>query len=334
MVGTPPSGTTLTEQILAAHPLGHGCGELPDIALIANQLAAMLPADDPATVPAGLLAEAATRYLRAATRKAPPQARCLVDKAPLNFFHLGLVARLFPRARVIWCRRDPRDIAVSVYAENFALDERLATDLGDIGHYINLQTRLMRHWQAQLPLPVMELVYEELALDPEPVARRLVAFAGLEWDPSCLEFHRSERGVQTPSRWQVRQPIYTRSIGRWHRHAEALAPLLATLDADAYPGVDGPAESAQASTPSARASSASPTSQWGRAWRRALASASSWGGASAHSTISALRSRARAHSPAKASSRPRLSAARDEPSSASPVSGEASRSDSRSPYSV
>ncbi len=251
IVGMPRSGTTLTEQILAAHPLGHGCGELPDIALIANQLAAMLPADDPATVPAGLLAEAATRYLRAATRKAPPQARCLVDKAPLNFFHLGLVARLFPRARVIWCRRDPRDIAVSVYAENFALDERLATDLGDIGHYINLQTRLMRHWQAQLPLPVMELVYEELALDPEPVARRLVAFAGLEWDPSCLEFHRSERGVQTPSRWQVRQPIYTRSIGRWRRHAEALAPLLATLDADAYPGVEGPAESAQASTPSA-----------------------------------------------------------------------------------
>ena len=186
----------------------------------------------------------------AATRNAPADARCLVDKAPLNFFHLGLVARMFPRARVVWCRRDPRDIAVSVYAENFALDERLATDLGDIGHYINLQTRLMRHWQAESPLPVMELVYEELAADPEPSARRLVEFAGLDWDPGCLEFHRSERGVQTPSRWQVRQPIYTRSIGRWHSHADALAPLLATLEADTYPA-GTPADSDQASTPSA-----------------------------------------------------------------------------------
>lgn len=250
IVGMPRSGTTLTEQILAAHPYGHGCGELPDIALVARQLAEVTPADDPAAVPAEALRDAAARYLRAATRNAPAAARCLVDKAPLNFFHLGLVARLFPRARVVWCRRDPRDIAVSVYAENFALDERLATDLGDIGHYINLQTRLMRHWQAQSPLPVMELVYEELAADPEPAARRLVEFAGLDWDPGCLEFHRSGRGVQTPSRWQVRQPIYTRSIGRWRHHADALAPLLATLEADSYPAA-GPAASDQASTPSA-----------------------------------------------------------------------------------
>ncbi len=251
IVGMPRSGTTLTEQILAAHPAGHGCGELPDVALIANQLAAEVDSEDPCAVPEALLRDAAGRYLRAATRNAPAGARCLVDKAPLNFFHLGLVARLFPNARVIWCRRDPRDIAVSVYAENFAVDERLATDLGDIGHYINMQTRLMRHWQAHLPLPVLELVYEELASDPEPAARRLVDFAGLEWDPGCLEFHRSGRGVQTPSRWQVRQPIYTRSIGRWQRHGDALAPLLATLDPDSYPRAGGAADNDQPSTPSA-----------------------------------------------------------------------------------
>lgn len=251
IVGMPRSGTTLTEQILAAHPACHGCGELPDIALIARQLSEVMAVADSAGLPAEFLRDAAARYLRAATRNAPAAARLLVDKAPLNFFHLGLVARLFPQARVVWCRRDPRDVAVSMYAENFGAEERLTTDLVDIGHYINAQTTVMRHWQAQLPLPVLELVYEQVVADPEPAARRLLEFAGLDWDPRCLEFHRSERNVQTPSRWQVRQPIYTRSIGRWRHHADALAPLLAVLEPDAYPQAPGPADSDHASTPSA-----------------------------------------------------------------------------------
>ncbi|MBE2292864.1 MAG: sulfotransferase [Xanthomonadaceae bacterium] len=256
VVGMPRSGTTLTEQILAAHPAGHGCGELPDIALAARNLAtAAGPGRDwPEcidAVPDAALETAARRYLAAASRHAPAAALRLVDKAPLNFVHLGLVALLFPHARVVWCRRDPRDIAVSVYGENFALEEKLASDLGDIGHYINQQTRLMRHWQAQLPLPVLELHYEELATDPEAQARRLVEFAGLEWDPACLDFHRSDRGVQTPSRWQVKQPIYTRSIGRWRHYERHLGPLLEALDADAYPLPTGAATSDQASTPSA-----------------------------------------------------------------------------------
>ncbi|WP_052632698.1 tetratricopeptide repeat-containing sulfotransferase family protein [Pseudoxanthomonas suwonensis] len=254
IVGMPRSGTTLTEQILAAHPSGHGGGELPDIALIARRLPASAgPGQSwPDCIDAiadEALESAAERYLRAATRNAPAGALRLVDKAPLNFFHLGLIALLFPRARVVWCRRDPRDIAVSIYGENFSLEEKLATRLDDIGHYINLQTRLMRHWQAVLALPILELHYEELATRPEPQARRLIEFAGLPWDPACLEFHRSERGVQTPSRWQVKQPIYTRSIGRWRHYADHLAPLLEVLEADAYPAA-GAATSDQASTPS------------------------------------------------------------------------------------
>jgi len=261
IVGMPRSGTTLTEQILAAHPSGHGCGELPDIALIARNLRAGGAAGDAWPMSIDALADtaldgAAQRYLRAATRDAPAEALRLVDKAPLNFFHLGLIALLFPNAHVIWCRRDPRDIAVSVYGENFSLEERLATGLEDIGHYINLQARLMRHWQASLSLPILELEYEHLATSPEEQARRLIGFAGLPWDPACLDFHRSERGVQTPSRWQVKQPVYTRSIGRWRNYETALGPLLAVLETDAYPSSipqvsDGPETSDQASTPSA-----------------------------------------------------------------------------------
>ena len=250
IVGMPRSGTTLTEQILASHPRMHGCGELPDIAMLSRRLGT----DDPAALrwPAsrsllapGVLRESIDRYLAAATRHAPATAERLVDKEPLDFLNLGLVALMFPRARVIWCRRDPRDIAVSIYGENFALDEALATDLPAIGHYIVQQERLMRHWQSALPLPVMECRYEDLVADVEAQARRLVGFTGLPWDPACLDFHRSDRAVQSPSRWQVRQPVHARSVGRWRHYSGALGPLL-----DVLALADGDTTNPQASTPS------------------------------------------------------------------------------------
>lgn len=238
VVGMPRSGTTLTEQIIGAHPLAHGCGELSDMALVARHLPARhgkawqwphIPEDAP---PADLSA-ATARYLQAVGRDAPAGMRRLVDKAPMNYYQLGLVALMFPRARVVWCRRDPRDIAVSIYGENFSTSERFATRLDGIGHWIRLQEQVMRHWQAVLPLPILELQYESLVSDLEPQARRLLDFCGLDWDPACLEFHRSERGVQTPSRWQVRQPVHTRSVGRWKNYAFALEPLMAALGGSA-----------------------------------------------------------------------------------------------------
>lgn len=238
IVGMPRSGTTLTEQIIAAHPQAFGCGELPDIALITRHLLPAQPVaaqaipgwpesvlrlDQPA------LDSAISRYLQACTRHAPDTALCLVDKAPLNFLYLGLIAAMFPQARVIWCRRDPRDIAVSIYSENFSLDERLSTRLDGIGHYIRLQRQLMRHWQSVLPLPILELEYESLASAPEPQARRVIDFAGLEWNPACLDFYNHGRSTQTPSRWQVKEPVHTRSIGRWRNYTEHLTPLLTAL---------------------------------------------------------------------------------------------------------
>src|SRR3546814_6261366 len=127
-----------------------------------------------------------------------------VQTCALPIFNLGLVALLFPQARVVWCRRDPRDIAISIYSENFALNSRFATDLDAIAHSIALQTRLMRHWQSVLPLPIHELRYESLVESPETEARRLIGFLGLDWEPACLEFHRSNRAVQPPSRWPDR----------------------------------------------------------------------------------------------------------------------------------
>ena len=239
IVGMPRSGTTLTEQIIAAHPQAFGCGELPDISLITRHL---LPTQPRSAQPIPIWPEAALelnqsalntaidRYIQACTRHAPSSALRLVDKAPLNFFYLGLIALMFPQARVIWCRRDPRDIAISIYAENFALDERLCTRLDTIGHYIRLQEKLMRHWQSFLPLPILELSYESLVSSPESEARHLTDFAGLDWNPNCLNFHNHVRSVQTPSRWQVKEPVHTRSLGRWRNYVQYLSPLLTGLE--------------------------------------------------------------------------------------------------------
>lgn len=223
VVGMPRSGTTLVEQILSAHPSVHGCGELVGIAGIARDI----PADtglrwpqDVARLEAGWLRERAARYLRSAGRGAAGHALRLVDKQPYNFLHLGLIARLFPAARVVWCRRDPFDVALSIFSENFASSATYATDLSDIAFVIAQQERLMRHWQAVLPLPVLELDYEELVGSPELHMRRLVAFAGLPWSDQCLDFHLNRRAVQTPSRWQVRQPIHPRSVGRWRHYPQ------------------------------------------------------------------------------------------------------------------
>lgn len=221
IVGMPRSGTTLLEQILASHPQGHGCGELPEIARLVQVLGSGWP-EVASELDAPWLQQGAQTWLHAATRNAPEAARRLVDKAPLNYFNVGLIADLFPRAHVIWCRRDPRDVALSIYAENMALEARFSTDLGAIAHALALHVRLMRHWQAVAPLPVHEVVYEHLVQSPEQVVRQLLEFLDLPWDPACLEFHASNRPVQTPSRWQVRQPIHGRAMGRWQRYAADL----------------------------------------------------------------------------------------------------------------
>jgi tetratricopeptide (TPR) repeat protein len=228
IVGLPRSGTTLTEQILAAHPLLHGAGELPALGRIA---AATLEAGDQHWQAAARLDLARSRqlgkqYLRHLRNGAPRKRRRISDKAPLNLFHLGFAALLFPNARIVHCRRAPRDNALSIWLENFKSDQTYATEFDDLAFFQAQCERLMAHWKEVLPLPVLTLQYEETVADLEGQARRLIDFLGVPWNSACLEFHASDRAVQTPSRWQVRQPIYARSVGRW----KSYAPFLPELD--------------------------------------------------------------------------------------------------------
>ena len=142
--------------------------------------------------------------------------------------YLGLLATMFPQGVFVHCRRDLRDIAVSCWMTDFR-SIRWANNPAHISSRFQQYRRLMDHWGKVLPVPIHEVDYEETVADPEGVARRLIAACGLEWEPQCLEFHRTQRPIRTASVTQVRQPIYKQSVARWKHYQDALGELFAEL---------------------------------------------------------------------------------------------------------
>lgn len=229
IVGMARSGTTLVEQILASHPSVAGGGELSDIGRIASNLAR--EHGYPEELQEDALRESADRYL-ARLRGIGGKCQRVTDKMPGNLRHLGLIARMFPNAKIIHCRRDPMDTCLSCFAQNFNFrGDAWACDLADTGHAYCQYRRLMAHWLTVLPPGmVLEVDYEDTVKELEAQARRLVEFVGLDWDAACLRYYESRRAVATPSRAQVRKPIYESSIGRWKRYGPGLEPLIRALD--------------------------------------------------------------------------------------------------------
>lgn len=220
VVGMPRSGTTLVERVLGVHAQVACAGEATALPMLHASVAERVRA---ATFQPGESASLGRAYVDALRTRAGGAADVIVDKQPYNFMFLGLAAGIVPRARMVWCRRDPRDVAVSIFSENFASHARYATDLADIHALQHAQEALMEHWRDVLGIDVLPVEYEAFVTDFEAQARRLVEFVGLPWDPRCLDFHASAGQVQTNSRWQVREPVNTRSVGRWRHHRDALA---------------------------------------------------------------------------------------------------------------
>ncbi len=233
VVGMPRSGTTLVEQILASHPRVFGAGELR----LARKTFAALPEvarhRGPPHECLDLLDKEALDFLARqhlgwlADRDAT--ADRVVDKMPENTLYLGLLAAIFPRARFIYCRRDLRDAALSCWLTNFG-QVRWACDQRHIASRATEHVRVMEHWRQVLPVPMLEIDYEAIVADLERGSRELIDWCGLEWDPACLEFHKTRRPVQTASAAQVRRPIYTSSVGRWKNYEPYLAAMFAALE--------------------------------------------------------------------------------------------------------
>jgi Flp pilus assembly protein TadD len=234
--GLPRSGTTLVEQVLASHPRIHGAGELRLARQSFEALPAALgraepPLDCVAHLNAPAIRQVAEPHLERLRAIDGGRAARTVDKMPDNYMYLGLLAALSPHAVFIHCRRDLRDVAVSCWMTDFR-SIRWATDPAHIASRFQQYRRLMDHWRALLPVPIHEVSYEETVADLEAVARRLIAACGLEWDPACLEFHRTRRPIRTASVVQVRQPVYTQSVARWKNYEHELAELFAALPRD------------------------------------------------------------------------------------------------------
>ncbi|UCG81793.1 MAG: sulfotransferase [Desulfobacterales bacterium] len=236
--GMPRSGTTLVEQIIASHPYVFGGGELQFFIQTEQKLSSILETDldypecaswiHPET--AKNIGEVYVKKARKLTGLSKYHFR-ITDKNPFNFLHLGLIYLVFPRAHFIHCQRHPLDTCLSVFFHKFTTGNYFAYDLTDLGSYYREYQRLMEHWRKVLPVSICELKYEDLVQHQEEISREVVAFCGLKWDPKCLDFHQSERPVFTGSIWQVRQPMYRTSCGRWQNYDKFLDPLKEVLKA-------------------------------------------------------------------------------------------------------
>ncbi len=243
IVGMPRSGSSLVEQILSGHSRVRACGERTDLFALPRRLSGGNPAERwpecLAELTPGELAKAARDYLEPVGSQGDDILR-VTDKLPANFLNLGLIALLFPRARVIYCRREPMDVGLSCFQQDFqSPGMSFARDLAHIAVYSQGCRRLMEHWKRVLDLPVLTLDYEELVADVESKAQEVVAFLGLAWESQCLRFYDSDRVVRTASHDQVRRPVYGTSVGRWKNYERWLGPLRNGLETP-WPGRTDP----------------------------------------------------------------------------------------------
>jgi hypothetical protein len=236
IIGMPRSGTTLVEQIVSMHPEVGAGGELHfwnergaewHRSVVAGNGAA---GNEVPFVASEFLARAAADYLGVLRAIAPTAAR-VTDKMPFNFLWAGLIHLTFPRAIIIHCRRSAVDTALSIHQTHFHPSLPFPTGGAELVAYFHDYQRLIVHWRSVLPADrFIEVDYEELTLAPEPVIRRIIAACGLEWHDACLRPESNPRAVNTPSKWQARQPIYRTSVARWQRYEPWLGPLRALVD--------------------------------------------------------------------------------------------------------
>ena len=231
IVGLPRAGSTLLEQILSSHSMVDGTLELPNILSLSQQLRRRgRTGGEPgypeilSSLSDGELAAFGRQYVddtRIHRREAP----FFVDKMPNNFRHIGLIHLILPNAKIIDARRHPMACGFSGYKQLFAEGQEFTYDLADMGQYYRDYVELMDHWDEALPGKVLRVQYEDVVGDLETEVRRILDHCGLEFEPGCLSFHRTDRAVRTPSSEQVRRPIFTSGLDYWRNYERWLDPL-------------------------------------------------------------------------------------------------------------
>ena len=238
VVGLPRAGSTLLEQILSSHSRVDGTLELPNILSLSQQLRRRGRSGTEPDYP-GILATLSDEELHQFgqqyiddTRIHRRSAPFFVDKMPNNFRHIGLIHLILPNAKIIDARRHPMACGFSGYKQLFAEGQQFTYDLADLGQYYRDYVELMDHWDAVLPGKVLRVQYENVVGDLETQVRRILDHCGLEFEPNCLSFHRTDRAVRTPSSEQVRQPIFKSGLDYWRNYEPWLDPLKDALGED------------------------------------------------------------------------------------------------------
>jgi tetratricopeptide (TPR) repeat protein len=230
IVGMPRSGSTLIEQILASHASVHAEGESAAMIQAVCELATAQEGgylEHSGRLDEAAVDRAARRY-RDDMIVAGSNKRIYTDKQLMNYVHLGAIHIMFPGAKIIHCKRDSIDTCLSCYFQHFAFLPYM-NDLVTIGSIYQSYERIMRHWCETLPANILEVEYERLVLDQEFWTRRILEFCGLPWSDDCLSFHLTQRIAHTASDYQVKSPIYSRSIARWKNYEKHLGDLIRIL---------------------------------------------------------------------------------------------------------
>ena len=232
ILGLPRSGSTLVDRIISAHHEVESLGELNDFpvaltALCREQYPDMDLMSAAARLDPSVLGQL---YLDRIAERAVGRGY-KIDKSPLNFLYIGLIAKALPKARIIHMRRDPMDNAFAMYKTLFRMGYPFSYDFSDIAAYVSAKDSLMAHWREILPGRVLDVDYENVVAEQEAETRRILDYLGLPWDPACLDFHQNASPSATASAAQVRQPLYSSSVGKWKQYSAQLQPLKDLIEA-------------------------------------------------------------------------------------------------------
>ena len=232
IVGLPRSGTTLVERIIGSHSTVYSAGELNEFAyaLMGNskkqfagqKMSKMGLVDRSLSLNLKQLGESYIQSTRPRTGHTP----YFIDKLPLNYLYCGLIHAAIPNAKIILLQRNPMDVCYAVYKTLFTSPYPFSYDLKELGSYYLAYRRLMDHWKSTLGELMLTVDYEQLVYSQEEQSRRIVEYCGLPWEDACLDFQNNKSASSTASSVQVRQPIYTSSIGQWRNYQQQLEPLV------------------------------------------------------------------------------------------------------------
>lgn len=236
IVGMPRSGTSLVEKILASHSDVYGAGELDYMFALGtsrfrgdSDTFEYQPLETYAPSTFEMVGKSYLEQIALLDK----QAIRVTDKMPFNMMMVGLIGISLPNAKIIHCVRDAKDTCLSIYKQNFTTGNyRFAYDMKTVAQFHNEYTKLMKHWHACMPNRIYDVSYELLTQDPEAEIRKLLAACNLDFEKNCVDFEKTKAVVKTASAFQVRQPMYTSSVGLWAKYQEFLGPMLDELSAD------------------------------------------------------------------------------------------------------